>query len=176
MDKLKIDVQRLGDEELEVRAELSEAWLRRQLEDLLHEEQGGSGEVELRVQKMSEDKVQVQGHIRARFATPCARCLEPAEIVVDEPYFMVFEVVDEPEGMPAELELTEADLSWEPFDGREIDLASQVREQLVLAVPMRPICREQCPGIEHAGRQEAQQDEDAVDPRLKVLAKLKPTR
>lgn len=176
MEALKVDVERLSDVPREYAAQLDREWFLKHLEGVVHPEHAGEGQVEFRVTRPGGEKVQVEGHIRARFAAVCARCLEPAEVAVDEPYFMVFEPTAAAGSLPEELELNEADLSWETYSGPEIDLGVQVREQCLLAVPMRPLCREDCPGIDYGDREEPSEDEEAGDPRWKALAKLKVTR
>ncbi len=176
MDALKVDVERLTDAVLELRADLDQAWFLQQLEGVVHTDAPAEGHVEFRVTRSTGGKIQVDGQVHARFSAVCARCLEPAPVAVDEPYFMVFEPASAAGHLPEELELNEADLSWETYSGDEIDLAIQVREQCLLAVPMRPLCREDCPGIDYAGREEGDDAEAGGDPRWKALAKLKLTR
>ena len=175
MHNLKIDVERLSDEPEEIRTELDEAWFARELEGVVHAEQPGEGRVEFQVERMSGEKIQVTGRIQAKFAAVCGRCLEAAPVSVDEHYYMVFEPQGDVDGLPDEVELTEADLSWEGYQGDEIDLNPQVREQCLLAVPMRPLCREDCPGIAYDTGAPEEPEGEVVDPRWKALAKFKPT-
>ena len=44
-------------------------------------------------------------------------------------------------------ELTEDEMSVSVFDGEAIDVDEIVKEQIVLAVPTRMLCREDCKGI-----------------------------
>jgi uncharacterized protein len=44
-------------------------------------------------------------------------------------------------------ELTEAELSVSVFDGKALDVDEIVKEQVLLAVPTRMLCREDCKGI-----------------------------
>ena len=44
-------------------------------------------------------------------------------------------------------ELTEAEMSVSVFDGDAIDVDEIVKEQVLLAVPTRMLCREDCKGI-----------------------------
>jgi len=184
MASMKIDVKNVGTEPLDLRLTLDAPWLARELEGVHHKEGQGQGEAELLVSKAGS-KVQVTGHLKARFPVSCGRCLEAAEVIVDEPLVMFFE---ETTGRPVaqELELSEEDLHWNTFDGLEIDLAPLVREQLLLAVPMTPLCRPDCVGlVDHLRRPEPDVDEGGervevdgkpIDPRWNALAKLKPTR
>jgi uncharacterized protein len=184
MASMKIDVKRYGEDPEELRLVLDAAWVARQLEGVHHTEGLGQGEATLLVSRLGA-KVQVTGSVRARFPVACARCLEPAEVSMDEPFVMLFEeAVDRV--LPQEVELTEEDLHWETYDGREIDLAPLLREQLLLAVPMTPLCRPDCDGLaRHLPRpdgddapppEQPEVDGKPIDPRWNALAKLKPTR
>ena len=44
-------------------------------------------------------------------------------------------------------ELTEEELSVSVFDGQALDVDEIVKEQILLAVPTRMLCREDCKGI-----------------------------
>ena len=173
---LKIDVEGLLKADVEIDEPLDGAWMRRELAEFLHEAQGreGEGEVHLRASR-TRDKVFVEGQIRARFAVPCGRCLEAAEVVLDEPFLMMFEPAVAVGELPPEKELTEADLHWDTYSGSDLDLAPFIREQLLLAVPMKPLCKPGCEGIPYSC---AEPDEPGPedDPRWKALAKLVPTR
>jgi uncharacterized protein len=52
---------------------------------------------------------------------------------------------DEQAEMAASFELDEVDA--EPFDGKTIDLDQIVREQVLLALPVTVLCREDCKGL-----------------------------
>jgi uncharacterized protein len=108
----------------------------------------GSAEVELELKlTRAEDVVLVQGWIKGRFNVPCARCLTPAPILVDErelklTFFPPTAAVDD-----EEVELDLEDLDTYTHDGQQIDLEPLVRELLILAIPIMPLCREDCKGI-----------------------------
>lgn len=184
MASMKIHVLRLGEEPESLKLALEAGWLSRELEGVIHPDGEGTGEADLQVSKLGS-KIQVTGQIYARFPVSCGRCLEPAEVIVDEPFVMVFEEAS-PSPAAAEVELTEEDLHWETFDGTEVDLGPLLREQLLLAVPMLPLCREDCAGLrEHLEQPDPELEEPQepveidgkpIDPRWNALAKLKPTR
>ncbi len=155
--------------------------------------------------KRVSGRVLVKGGFVGTFAVPCRRCLteQRIEVPVDFSLRMVEEArrvvdVDEPAGEPgkphrkrrskkqddddeaevaASFELDEIDA--EPFDGKTIELDPIVREQVLLALPVSVVCREDCKGLctvcgqdlneqdcGHAGRKE-------VDARLAKLADIK---
>ena len=184
MASMKINIKRVGEEPEPLEFELDGPWLASELSGIHHTEGEGHGQARLQVSKLGS-KIQVIGDVSARFPVACGRCLEPAEITLSEPFVMFFEEASS-RPMAEEIELSEEDLHWETFDGPEIDLAPLLREQLLLAVPMRPLCRPDCSGLnEHVPRPDPDDDEPdqkveidgkPIDPRWNALAKLKPTR
>jgi len=109
---------------------------------------------ELQAHKMGED-VYVQGVAEALFECGCSRCLARYRHALREPFRMVLEpagdrVPSEPEGAKAlardGLWLgDELDAGW--YRGSEIDLTRTLREVVVLALPVQPLCREGCRGL-----------------------------
>src|SRR5262245_16637440 len=78
----------------------------------------------------------LRGQLSGALETPCARCLEPALMRVDVPITITFvpagtEEVDEEE---------DADPDFVTFKGGELDLSSELRDALVLAIPFNPLC------------------------------------
>jgi uncharacterized protein len=78
----------------------------------------------------------------------------------------------------AAAELTEAEMSLSVFDGEAIDVDEIVKEQILLAVPSRVLCREDCKGICPACGIDRNTGEcscvtDNTDPRWAALKNLK---
>jgi uncharacterized protein len=75
----------------------------------------------------------------------CSRCLAPHAFVVEKQ----FEFVLAPELMApgGSKELNEGEMGMSFYQGAEINLAPLIREQVLLALPIRPLCREQCLGL-----------------------------
>ena len=66
----------------------------------------------------------------------------------------------------------------EVFDGKVIDLEPIVREQLLLALPMNAVCREDCKGLcgqcgQNLNEKQCDCQEQRVDPRFAALKGLK---
>jgi uncharacterized protein len=61
------------------------------------------------------------------------------------------------------------------YDGETVVLDDLVRDELLLAIPMIPLCSESCPGISAGPANSAGADEAGIDPRLRPLLKLKKT-
>jgi uncharacterized protein len=54
-------------------------------------------------------------------------------------------VVEDPDA--EEIELTADDLGLISFEGDEIDLVDGIQEQVIMALPFKPLCREGCRGL-----------------------------
>jgi uncharacterized protein len=72
--------------------------------------------------------------------------LKPVEIPVNADFTLEYIGGSEYESREA-AELTEEELSVSVFDGEAIDVDEIVKEQILLAVPTRMLCREDCKGI-----------------------------
>jgi uncharacterized protein len=46
-----------------------------------------------------------------------------------------------------ERELTENEVGLIPFEGDTIDLHDAIEQELVMALPLHPLCREECAGL-----------------------------
>jgi uncharacterized protein len=80
--------------------------------------------------------------------------------------------------LPSEVELNEEDLDLSFYEGDSVDLTPLIQEELVLALPTRPLCRETCKGLcPQCGANLNQQVCGCIpavgDPRLAVLRSLK---
>src|SRR5579883_999081 len=124
-------------------------WLREALAETEVTPEGPDGELDVRASKSCKD-VLVRGRIQARLAVPCARCLEPAKVAVDEEVNALFvpaATLEGSEGPEDEYEVSSDEADTLPFDGETVVLDEVARDELLLAVPMIPLCSEACPGI-----------------------------
>ena len=153
------------------------AWIRGALEATDVAPGGHDGELAGRLSKSGKDVV-VRGRLRAALRVPCARCLQPADVSVNEEISALAietgqsrdtngkgkqsEDDDEPGAY-------EADIL--PFDGDSVVLDDLVRDELLLGIPMIPLCSEACPGIRPGSGDNLLKA--AVDPRLSPLIKFK---
>lgn len=96
--------------------------------------------------------IRVAGELMTRLEMPCARCLEP----VTQDVKRDFDLLYRPRGADAgqeELSVTAADAEIGYYDGEGLLLEDTLREQVLLAVPLKAICREDCKGLcPHCGR------------------------
>lgn len=122
------------------------------------------------------DEIRVGGHLAGSLEASCDRCAEPVSILVDTDFDLRYEPS---ENEPAESEhgitAREADTGF--YDGDGIELAGVVREQLLLLLPMRLLCSEDCKGIcpvcgQNRNKAECRCQTPRNDPRWEALAKL----
>lgn len=99
----------------------------------------GPVEVDGRMVATAGDDLLWHGHLVARVAGECRRCLSPLVQRLDESVELVFsanpELQDDPSVYPLSARST------------ELDLAPVVREELVLLVEPFPLCRPDCAGF-----------------------------
>jgi uncharacterized protein len=98
----------------------------------------------LTVEKTGE-RISVRGTVDATARLECVRCLRTFEL----PLHMPFEAFAERSGMAPrhEQESLERDAYMLFHDGRRLDLRPQVRDHLLVEIPIAPHCREDCSGL-----------------------------
>ena len=105
----------------------------------------GSVALALQVRRDGE-KFRISGRVRTVLSLACSRCLErfemPGNLTVD----LLYLPDDENRG-GEESEIAEEDLSIAFYRDNQIDLLQMVREQCQLALPMKPLCRDECRGL-----------------------------
>ncbi len=96
--------------------------------------------------------IRVVGHMVAPVELLCARCLEP----VAQQVHRDFDLLYRPRGSDAgreEISVTQAEAEIGYYTGEGLLLEEVLREQILLAVPYRVICREECKGLcPHCGQ------------------------
>lgn len=155
---------------------LRSAWIRGALEECEATTTGDDGHLEVRLSRSGSDVI-VHGRVRAELQAPCARCLEPAKFVIDEPLSLLMVPENAAKsGQEEEDELGAEDADVVPFDGETVILDDVVRDELLLQIPMIPLCSEDCPGMsqpETISSDKSSPDEEPVDPRLLPLLRFK---
>ena len=130
--------------------------------------------------RQSGAEVIVTGHLKACAQVECDRCLKPLEIPVESDFSVEY-ITDSDYESSQTAELTEDLLAVSVFDGQGIDLDEIAKEQILLAVPTRSLCRDDCKGfcskcgadrnIEDCGCEDRE-----VDPRWAALQALKDSK
>ncbi len=102
--------------------------------------------------KQEIEDIRVVGEFSARLELNCARCLEPIARELDKSFDLLYR----PQGADAgrdELTVTQAEADIGYYTGEGLQLEDVLREQVLLAVPLKAVCREDCRGLcPHCGR------------------------
>ena len=88
----------------------------------------------------------LHGRLTARAEVDCDRCLQLVRVPVEAQFSLQYMTRKEYESSQA-VELEETDMTVSVFDGEAIEIDELVREQVLLAVPERILCREDCKGL-----------------------------
>jgi uncharacterized protein len=128
----------------------------------------GDGALDVRLSRSGTDVV-VHGKAKADVELPCSRCLEPVKVpLTAEISVLMVPAAKIKHEREHEMASSEADVL--PYDGENVVLDDLVRDDLLLEIPMIPLCSEDCPGIASASVKE---ENKPVDPRLAPLLRLK---
>ncbi len=124
----------------------------------------------------------VRGRMTGKVTIPCDRCGEEAEYPISVK-FEEFEVLPQAyeieEGDDSEDELPETSLIFlDNYSRPHVDLGSLLWEEFSLALPIKPLCKDDCKGIclvcgNNHNVSACSCDDDKVDPRFEKLKNLK---
>ena len=93
-----------------------------------------------------KDRFRLVGTAVTELELTCSRCLEPFRMPVHAPFDLRYHPATEM-SKEAEREVEEEDLGTSYYRDEQIDLNELLREQFYLALPMKPLCREDCKGL-----------------------------
>lgn len=115
------------------------------------------------VLEASGSSVVASGEVRATAWCDCRRCLDSFEQALVAPVREIFEV------RPTEGETY-------PLEHEHLDLMPLVRDAILLALPLAPLCREDCSGPAPEQFPTGEPDERPMDPRWAALDRLRSDR
>jgi len=96
--------------------------------------------------------IRVHGKLAVRLEASCARCLEPVAHNVAREFDLLYRPLGADAGQE-ELSVTSAEAEVSYYQGEGLPLEDLLREQLLLAVPLKTICRDDCRGLcPHCGK------------------------
>ena len=90
--------------------------------------------------------IRINGRLATSVEMNCARCLEPVAQEVKREFDLLYR----PQGADAgrdEMSVTDAEAEISYYEGEGILLDDVVREQVLLAAPLKATCREDCKGL-----------------------------
>lgn len=125
----------------------------------------------------SDGGVLLTANVQGTVSLECARCLTRFESPIHTDISLVLKPIAA--DTPSESDLVESDANHLFFHGPEIDVGKIILQELLLEVPMKPLCNPECPGLCARCGAPKGSDEctcnsaDTIDPRWKALADLK---
>ena len=99
----------------------------------------------VRLEKHALD-ILVRGNLAGRLDLACSRCLAAFAAPVEVAFDLLL-VPGPAAAGPQDEELTPPDLDLDYYTGDVVDLESILREQILLLVPLKPLCAESCRGL-----------------------------
>ena len=139
-------------------------------------ELAGNLQLHARVVKAG-DEMLLDGTLHGAFSLSCSRCLkefvQPFEFAVSATYVQTTETQPGARG-----ENSLEDNARIAFFGDEIDLISGIREDLMLNIPLKPLCKENCRGLcfqcgADLNEEECRCTRETADPRLAGLRSIR---
>jgi uncharacterized protein len=98
----------------------------------------------LRVEPGRKGEIMVRGRVETRLSASCDRCLKAFSLPVGEDVTIIYRPAEDQEDLE---ELEAEDLNEAFYSGEDIDLWPVIAEHLVLGLPIKALCREDCPGL-----------------------------
>jgi uncharacterized protein len=122
------------------------------------------------------NEVRLRGKLSASAEVDCDRCLKTVIIPIETEFDVTYFPAADYSASDA-AELLEEDLNVSFFEGETIDIDELVREQVLLALPARALCGDDCKGLcpvcgADRNTDSCDCDSREVDPRWAKLEKL----
>jgi len=137
-----------------------------------------TGKAELEMGGLGE--IRVTGHLSVQTEAACDRCLEEARFPIESDFALNYRpAVEEEYGDEKEIDPEEAEIGF--YEGNALELNDVFREQVLLALPMQRVCKEDCKGIcpacgKNRNQVECGCQKSTTDDRWHALEELKSTR
>jgi len=124
------------------------------------------------------ERVCVEGKLGADLVLTCARCAKPFARKIQKDFELEYrpDPVVEAEGEDLGLAYTDLEIGFYRDD--RLDVRAVISEQIVLEIPMKPICKEACKGLcDQCGADlngsPCDCQPESVDPRFEALIEVK---
>jgi uncharacterized protein len=123
------------------------------------------------------DEVEVGGKLRGAAEAACDRCLKAMRLPVNADFMVTYSPVEAARACDLH-ELHAADMERATYEHDQIDLRELAREQLLLEISVRVLCREDCKGLcpncrANLNEQACACETKEIDPRWSALAEAR---
>ncbi len=118
----------------------------------------------------------VKGTLKGQIPVECSRCLKvfdlPLTIELEEEYFPVIDV-----NSGSTLDLPDEPGSFSIDEHHVLDLTEAIRQNALLAIPMKPLCKPDCSGLctqcgKDLNNKQCKCSQTTIDPRWSKLTEL----
>jgi uncharacterized protein len=121
--------------------------------------------------------IRLRGKFEGKFQIPCARCVEPVEVPLSAEFDLIFRPAEADAEAP-ERSITAPETEIGYYQGDSLLLEDVLREQVLLSLPVRTLCKPDCKGLcprcgHNRNSQPCHCDEGPSDPRWEALAGLR---
>ena len=138
---------------------------------------GNTGRIQGKLNLTRTDRgILVEGVLNTELELTCSRCLSPfscpLKLKIEEEYFPTVDVVS-----GASLAIPDEPGLFTIDENHELDLTEAVHQYALLAVPMKPLCRQDCAGLcpvcgQNLNLGECKCPPQAADPRWAKLKEI----
>lgn len=121
--------------------------------------------------------IRLRGRLSVGLELQCARCLEPVRQDVNRQFELLYRPLGADAGRD-ELSVTDAEAEIGYYRGEGILLEDVLREQVLLALPLKTICQENCKGLcpqcgKNLNQEQCSCTVPAEDPRWEALKDIR---
>lgn len=132
---------------------VKEGWFRQILKEALGElhHEGENGKAVFHLLRTGQN-VDCRGEVSCDLHPTCCRCLKDFPLHLEVPIHLTLAPLFENERQlkiegEDEVELVKEDLEFAFYEGDTFNLGDLIREQVILTVPMQPLCSKECKGL-----------------------------
>src|SRR6202167_3780329 len=121
--------------------------------------------------------IRLKGSFAGKFQVPCARCVEPVVIPLSAEFDLIFRP-SQADSEPLERSITAPETEIGYYQGDSLLLEDVLREQVLLSLPVRTLCKPDCRGLcprcgKNRNSQVCSCDVGPSDPRWEALAGIR---
>ena len=125
-----------------------------------------------------DEVIYLNGQISTFVELTCSRCLDNFTDEISTKFSLEYLPEKGESSSKEELELIESDLNISYYTGDKIDILPTVRDQILLSISIKPLCKGNCLGLcPHCGQNlnisKCNCKENDIDERLEILKKIK---
>lgn len=102
--------------------------------------------LDAQVRKVGKEII-ITGQVSSSVQMSCARCLKLYQEDLQDSFDVTYLPFPQETGHLEEIELNETDMNILYYTGEQINLAELARDQILLLLPVKPLCKADCAGL-----------------------------